>query len=91
MQIISQPGARLLADGLVHATGPQDEWNKWTKQCDRDNRPQLSVAEVQAVYARLKQATTCGPAPAPPATLLSSQLRHGMPVPAVLQQRVLSC
>ena len=36
----------------------QDEWNKWTKQCNRDNRPQLSVAEVQAVYARLKQANT---------------------------------
>lgn len=48
----------------------QAEWAKWRKQCERDGRPQISMADVAAVRKRLLEAATCaGPPP------------RGMPLP----------
>jgi hypothetical protein len=41
----------------------ENEWNKWHRQCEKDNRPQISVMDVENVTARLKKATKCASFP----------------------------
>lgn len=36
----------------------EDEFNSWRTQCDKDNRPQITVSEVDEVKARLHKAHT---------------------------------
>ena len=43
----------------------QAEWGKWRKQCERDGRPQVSMADVAAVRKRLEEAATCALRPCP--------------------------
>ncbi|CAL8470100.1 g9642 [Coccomyxa elongata] len=34
----------------------EHEWRKWCRQCQKDNRPQLSMGDVHSAVARFKQA-----------------------------------
>ncbi len=36
----------------------EDEFHSWRTQCDKDNRPQVSIAEVDEVKERLHKAHT---------------------------------
>ena len=36
----------------------EDEFRSWRSQCDKDNRPQINLAEVDEVKQRLKKAAT---------------------------------
>lgn len=50
---------RLMPMTLVSNHGiTEDEFESWRSQCEKDNRPQISVAEVDEVKTRLRQAHT---------------------------------
>lgn len=36
----------------------EEEFRGWRQQCDKDNRPQISLAEVEEVRQRLRKAET---------------------------------
>ena len=40
----------------------EDEFESWQRQCERDRRPQITLPEVDAVKARLKEAQSYAPA-----------------------------
>lgn len=51
---------RLMPMTLVSNHGIlEDEFLSWRSQCDKDNRPQISISEVEEVKERLRKASTC--------------------------------
>ena len=64
---------RLMPMTLVSNHGiTEDEFRSWQIQCDKDNRPQITLAEVEEVQARLKDAQKWSSSLFPPLNLLSS-------------------